>query len=121
MTEKNIDSLTELQKLCTLNANKHGWKVVWHKDQKCLVKSHSTEKTRFISVGEALALIHSEVSEALEEYRNGDFHKFGPELADIMIRVFHLAGDLNISMLDEINRKIEINTKRKLHHGRKNL
>jgi len=39
-----------------------------------------------------LALIHSEVSEALEAFRHNDKTNFAEELADILIRVLDCAG-----------------------------
>ena len=82
---------------------------------------------------EALALIHSEVSEALEELRNGsqpdawwyndkDVYKpegFPVELADIIIRVLDLAGGLDIDMATVLEQKIEYNRTRPFRHGGK--
>jgi len=58
------------------NAVKHGW---WE-DKRPIM--------------EIFALIHSELSEALEAYRDGDHSHIGEELADVAIRIFDLLGGL---------------------------
>ena len=69
-----------------------------------------------IDVPEKIALIHSEVTEAYIAYRKKDLvdnkDKFAAELGDIVQRVFHLAGVLNIDLEDEILRKVDQNKKR---------
>lgn len=70
-------------------------------------------------VSELLALIHSEVSEALEADRKNDKEGFREELADIVIRVFDLCGGLKIDLESEIKKKIEKNKKREHKHGKK--
>lgn len=69
--------------------------------------------------GTALALIHSEVSEALEADRKGDVGNFREELADICIRVFDLCGEMKIDLEYEIRLKMEINRQRTHKHGGK--
>lgn len=69
-----------------------------------------------------LALIHSEVSEAVEGLRKGlnddhlpDLPMFDVELADAAIRIFDLAGGLGIDMGDVIARKMIYNAERADH------
>ena len=69
-----------------------------------------------ISVYEKIALIHSEVSEALDAYRYKNMNGkdgFAEELADVMIRVLHLAGVYKIDLEKEILKKINYNENRK--------
>lgn len=66
-----------------------------------------------------LALIHSEVSEALEADRIGDYENFQEELADICIRVFSFAGANNIDLEKRILEKMESNELRPYMHGKR--
>mgnify|MGYP001578016616 CR=1 FL=1 len=83
-------------------------------------------------IPECLALIHSEVSEALEEYRDpvrplSETHlnlEFKPEgfpieLADIVIRVADLADHLGISLSAAVIEKMRYNETRPYRHGGK--
>jgi NTP pyrophosphatase (non-canonical NTP hydrolase) len=69
--------------------------------------------------GTLLALIHSEVSEALEADRKGDAENFTEELADICIRVFDLCGSRGIDLEAAISKKMEYNRTRTYKHGGK--
>lgn len=69
-----------------------------------------------------LALIHSEVSEALEGLRKGLMDDKLPhrkmvevELADTVIRVFDLCGYLNLDLSGAVAEKLEYNSKREDH------
>lgn len=97
------------------------------------------------SFGEVIALIHSEASEALEDYRNGSLpteewyqhkaygarstqltHEDKPcgipsELADIVIRVFDACGRYGIDLEKAINEKMAYNATRPQRHGGKVL
>ena len=67
-------SISEITKECKEIAEEHGFEI------------NTTDLT--LNVPTALSLIHTEVSEALQEYRKGN--SIGEELADIIIRIFHL-------------------------------
>lgn len=69
-------------------------------------------------IGTMLALIHSEVSEALEADRHGDMESFAEELADICIRVFDVAGGLEINLEEAIISKMLKNRERPRLHGK---
>ena len=68
-----------------------------------------------------LALIHAEVSEAIEELRkvDNDPKKFGEELADIIIRTANLAHVANINLDAAVEMKAEKNRGRPHKHGGK--
>ena len=66
-----------------------------------------------------LALIHSEVSEALEAFRKGDRNNFAEELADVIIRTLDLGHGLGFDMQAEIADKMEFNRNRPHKHGGK--
>jgi NTP pyrophosphatase (non-canonical NTP hydrolase) len=70
-------------------------------------------------MGTILALIHSEVSEALEADRKGDQENFKEELADVCIRIFDLCGLMNIDLEKAIADKMSKNLKRSHKHGGK--
>lgn len=97
------------------------------------------------NIGEMLALVHSEVSEALEADREGRYCKHGAnyatfheddenfkatfrttvkdtfddELADIMIRVMDLANFKGIDLEAHIKCKMRYNSLREHKHGKK--
>lgn len=68
-----------------------------------------------INVGEKIALIHSEISEAYEAYRHKNIDGkdgFREELGDATQRILHLCGIFDIDIEKEILKKIESNKKR---------
>lgn len=71
--------------------------------------------------GELIALMHSELSEALEALRSKDESKnnVGEELADCCIRIFDYCGAYNIDLEKAIVNKMKINKKRPIKHGKK--
>lgn len=70
-------------------------------------------------LGTLLALIHSEVSEALEAVRRQDRPNFQEELADVLIRVLDVAGGLGVDMGAVVRAKLERNKQRGYRHGGK--
>ena len=68
-----------------------------------------------INVGEKIALIHAEVSEAYEAYRHKKMDgpdSFKEELGDIVQRILHLAGIFDINMEAAIVEKLKRNSDR---------
>ncbi len=83
------------------------------------------------TAGEDIALMHSELSEALEDVRNVKWEmvldeKGKPtgvpsELADTVIRIFHFCGKHNIDLAAAVNAKMKYNESRPYKHGGKVL
>lgn len=81
------------------------------------------------NMAEKFALIHSEVSEAMECHRIGQIlttiaktgkpEGLGSELADVIIRVIDMATYLGIDLEKEIYRKHKYNKTRPYKHGKK--
>jgi NTP pyrophosphatase (non-canonical NTP hydrolase) len=76
-------------------------------------------------VPELLCLIHSEISEALEGYRNDISRNekgwIGEELADAVIRIFDACQHLGIDIIKEVEKKHTFNTTRLYRHGGKKI
>lgn len=98
--------ISELVKMAHENAKEKGFWDDWEGSNKL----HATA-TR-------LALIHSEVSEALEAMRHNDKENFEEELADTCIRIFDLCGGLGIDLEKAIIEKMVRNEKRPYKHGK---
>lgn len=107
-------TITELVYEAHDNAVKHGW---WEGGER--------------SFGELIALCHSELSEALEDHRNGwkptetyieNGGKpcgIGTELADVLIRIFDMCGHYKIDLETAVRQKMEYNKTRPYRHGNK--
>jgi len=72
-----------------------------------------------LKVPTMLALVASEVSEALEAHRKGDDDHLSEELADIVIRVMDLAEALDLDLASVIVDKAKKNKDRPYKHGNK--
>ena len=104
-----------------------------------ILESHETAKAKGWwddpnrNIPELLALIHSEVSEALESYRDhgkeglskvwSDEHDkpegFTVELADVLIRIADLCGEFELDLESAIKSKLSYNETRPYRHGGK--
>ena len=119
VVEKHLGHIRTIQAECHAIAREKGW----HDDD----ESQSRQST--LKMMTWMALIHSEVSEAVEELRQGRIatvtrpdgkpEGFASELADIVIRVFDTAGAMGIDMESEIRAKMDYNTTRPYRHGGK--
>jgi len=88
----------------------NGWNVL---------KAEQWEDT--YKVPAVLALIHSEVSEALEGFRKFDKENFTEELADVIIRVLDCTGGLGLDIDSAVRAKLEKNKTRGFKHGGKKV
>lgn len=82
------------------------------------------------SFGEVVALCHSELSEALEEYRAGRILEYtvdekpegiAVEMADCLIRILDWAASEGVEMDGVVRRKMAYNATRSYRHGGKKL
>lgn len=103
-------NINELAKEIHQNAVDHGW---WESDR---------------NIGELISLVHSEASEALEEWRVGKMDTylegakpcgFWSELADVIIRVLDMAEAHGVDMDLELFMKMQYNRTRPYKHGGK--
>lgn len=95
-------TINELVQEAHITAIEKGW---WVKDRPLL---------------ELICLMHCELSEAAEAYRNkeGD-ERIAEELSDVIIRIFDLCGRYNLDLEKHILDKMAFNATRPYRHGDK--
>jgi NTP pyrophosphatase (non-canonical NTP hydrolase) len=99
---KESSSINELCKECFAVAESKGW---WERER---------------NEAEAIALMHSELSEALEAAReHKPIEDFVEELADCCIRIFDYCGKHGYDLEGALMKKIEKNRNRPHRHGNK--
>ncbi len=78
------------------------------------------------NVGEKIALMHSELSEALEAARHGnpksehipEYPAIAEELADTIIRIFDFSGAYGVDLDGAFKAKMQFNENRPYKHGK---
>ena len=107
------------------NAVKHGfWEDLQNTDNDLDLEWHKIAFKNPVceidtnAISTRLMLIVGEVAEAQEGLRHNDRSNFAEELADIVIRVFDLAGGLDINLEVEIIKKMATNALRPYKHGK---
>ena len=113
-------TLNELARDCHENSKAHGFYDGYNRLRNILSVNEYRFELGEMHVSRLLALIHSEVSEALEAVRKGQLKNddFQEELADVLIRVFDLAGWLGIDLDEVVKKKMAFNQMRPHKHGK---
>lgn len=99
------------------NATEHGFSQIYD-DLMAAVPVEQRRAMRRTILLAKLALITSEVGEAVSALQHGDDTAFAEEVADIVIRVLDLCGGAQIDLGDEVLQKMQYNRKRTYLHGK---
>lgn len=112
-------ALITLTTMCHNAAAANGW---WHTKKYDLITDTETYVLQDRNVGEAIALMHSELSEGFEAARKDlpsdkieGFSGLEEELADTLIRIFDFAGGANLRLGEAFVAKLKYNTTREDH------
>ena len=111
------ESLDRLVSEAYDNATEHGFSQIYD-DLMAAVPVEQRRAMRRTILLAKLALITSEVGEAVSALQHGDDTAFAEEVADIVIRVLDLCGGAQIDLGDEVLQKMQYNRKRTYLHGK---
>lgn len=100
------------------NAEEHGFHKIYD-DLIASVPAEQLQALRRTILLAKLALITSEVGEAVSALQHGDEDAFAEEVADIVIRVLDLCGAESIDLGGEVLNKMQTNRARPYLHGKK--
>lgn len=99
------------------NATEHGFTKIYDELMEAVPVEQRRAMRRTILLAK-LALITSEVGEAVSALQHGDDPGFTEEVADIVIRMLDLCGYAHVDLGDEVIRKMQTNRKRPYLHGK---
>lgn len=132
------------------------WAAVTDVDRRQVVEDMTQEVWDFLgdkgwldtdhSFSELMVLLHTEISEAVEAYRQWGLETpptrlvsyapdgaypgavdivkpegVGPEMADLLVRLLHTCRRLNVDLVEEFRRVMEHNRQRPFRHGKKKM
>lgn len=110
LEKDQVRPIDDASRLCHAISVYRGW---WH---------HANGTPLDLNVGERIALMHSELSEALEGARKDlqsdhvpEFSMLEEELADLLIRVFDFAGAAQLRLGEAFVAKLRYNMTRSDH------
>jgi len=109
-TREWLTGLNSLGKVVLAINQNNGWN--------CTVPADWSDTYKIPAI---LALVGTEVSEAVEAFRHDDKDNFAEELADVVIRVLDCAAGLEIDLESAIAAKLTRNTERGYRHGGKRV
>jgi len=107
--------INEIVQEITKIQNEKGHQIFWDKNRKF--------ENNELTIGEAICMASGELNgEAMEAYRDNDKTKFVVELADAVLRIFHLAGAVEENdFAQTIDLVLERCRTRQFKHGRENF